>query len=275
MVSLIFSILLAMPFSSSIAQVSNSPPVLGEITDKTEDVNDSITISISATDPEDSDILSFTASGLPTFGQLVDYGDKTADLIFETDEDSSGTYTITVTVTDNGTPQLSDSDTFVLEVHDESLSETEITSDVNDDIVVNSGRIVVITNSATINGSLEVNGGTVIIDDSVTIKGNLESNGGTILIEEGSVIEGNVNFMVSGTGGVLEIDKVEIKGNIVTNGIHRLVVTDSNINGNIFSENDGDVTITGNTVNGNLEILAPSNCSESSNDVNGNNSHCP
>jgi len=118
MISLIFAILLAMPLSSAFAGIDppNSPPVLGELTDKTEDEDDSITISFSATDPDESDTLSFTASGLPSFADIVDHGDRTANIIIETDEDSSGTYTITVTVTDNGSPKMSDSDTFILTV---------------------------------------------------------------------------------------------------------------------------------------------------------------
>jgi len=152
---------------------------------------------------------------------------------------------------------------------------TEIKSDVKDGIVVGPDDIVVISNSATVDGDLQVNGGTVVISESSTIKGNIVSNGGSILIEEGSVIDGNVDIVVSGAGGVLKIDKGEIKGNLVTNGIDTLRITDSNINGNIYSENDGDVTIKGNTVNGNIEILGPSSCSESSNNVNGNNSGCP
>ena len=152
---------------------------------------------------------------------------------------------------------------------------TKIESDVKDGVVVGPDDQVIISNGATVDGDIEVNGGTVIISESSTIKGNIESNGGSILIKQGSVIEGNVNIMVSGSSGVLEIDEAEIKGNLETNGIGTLTVTDSNINGNIYSENDGVVTITGNTVNGNLEILAPQSCSESSNDVNGNNSGCP
>ena len=116
MISLVFSIIIAMPFSAAFAGLVNSPPVLGELTDKIEDEDDSITISFSATDPDESDILSFSESGLPSFAELVDHGDRTADIMIETDEDSSGSYTITVTVTDNGSPNLSDSDTFTLTV---------------------------------------------------------------------------------------------------------------------------------------------------------------
>jgi len=150
----------------------------------------------------------------------------------------------------------------------------EIESDVNDDLVVGPGDVVIISNGATVDGNLQVNGGTVFLTESSTIKGNLESNGGTIVIE-GSKIEGNVKIEVSGAGGVLEIDEGEINGTVETNGIDTLTITNSDINGNIYSENDSDVTITGNTVNGNLEILGPSSCSESSNNVNGNNSGCP
>jgi len=150
----------------------------------------------------------------------------------------------------------------------------QIENDVSEGIVVGSNETVIISKGATVDGDLQVNGGTLIISESSTIKGNIESNGGSILIEKDSVIEGNVDIVVSGDGGVLEIDDAEIKGNLITNGIDFLTVTDSNINGNIYSENDGDVTITGNTVNGNIEILSPSSCSESSNSVNGNNSGC-
>jgi len=116
MFSIVFAILLAMPFSAAFAGLANSPPVLGELTDKIEDEDDSITMSFSATDPDEQDMLSFSASGLPSFAELVDNGDRTADIMIETDEDSSGSYTITVTVTDNGSPNLSDSDTFTLTV---------------------------------------------------------------------------------------------------------------------------------------------------------------
>ncbi len=56
----------------------------------------------------------------------------------------------------------------------------EIKSDVKDGIVVGPDEKVVISNSATIDGDLQVNGGTLVITESSTIKGNMESNGGSI-----------------------------------------------------------------------------------------------
>jgi len=137
MISLIFAILLAMPLSSAFAGIDplNSPPVLGELTDKTEDEDDSITISFSATDPDGSDTLIFSVSGLPLFAELHDHGDRTADIVIETDHDSSGTYTITVTVTDNGTPQLNDSDTFILTVLNDIQGELALIDATADDVI--------------------------------------------------------------------------------------------------------------------------------------------
>ncbi len=166
-----------------------------------------------------------------------------------------------------------DTDPNIYPVH--GVCPIQIETDVSGGVVVGSDEQVIISNSATVYGDLQVNGGTVIISGSSTIKGNIVSNGGSILIEEYSVIEGNVDIVVSGDGGVLEINGGIISGNLITNGIDTLTITNSNINGNIYSENDGDVTITGNTVNGNIEIINPAGiCYESKNDVNGNNSSC-
>jgi len=130
MASFIISILLAMPVSSAFAGV-NLAPILGEITDKTEDENDSIIITIDATDP-DGDMLTFSASGLPSFGEIVNTGENMADLIFETDHDSSGMYIITVTVTDEG--GLSDSDTFTLNVLNDIDGDLAIIDEAIDEV---------------------------------------------------------------------------------------------------------------------------------------------
>jgi len=168
-----------------------------------------------------------------------------------------------------------DNDPNVYPVDGLCVTTIEIDYDVKDGVVVGSDEQVIISNEAIVDGDIEVNGGILIITESSIIKGNIESNGGTIVIKQGGIIYGNVDIVVSGPGGVLEIEVGNVFGNLITNGIDTLTVTKSNIDGNIFSENDGDVTIKGNTVNGNLDILGPSSCTESSNSVNGNNSGCP
>ena len=95
----------------------NLPPVLAAIGNQSVAEGDTLTVPLSATDP-DGDGLSFSASGLPGFGTLTDNGDGTGSLDFAPGFDDGGTFTITVTVTDDGTPALNDSETFVLTVTD-------------------------------------------------------------------------------------------------------------------------------------------------------------
>jgi len=271
---IIMSSIIAMPIQYSEAGASNTKPVLMPIGDQKEDEGDTSEVHFSATD--DDDILTFTSSTLPRFAVLIDNGDGTAKLVLATSLNDAGTYQITITVTDNGSPNQSDSETFDLVINDDGDEPEviEIESDVNGDLVVTSNQVVFLT-GVTVDGNLQVNGGGVVfITESSIIKGNIESNGGTVVINQGSTIYGNVDIGVSGPGGVLEIEEGNVFGNLITNGIDTLTVIGSYVDGNIFSENDSNVTITGNTVNGNLEILGPSNCSESSNNVNGNNSGC-
>ncbi len=53
---------------------------------------------------------------MPDFATLTDDGDGTGALRFEPDTGDEGTYDITVTVTDDGIPAKSDSETFTLTV---------------------------------------------------------------------------------------------------------------------------------------------------------------
>jgi len=154
--------------------------------------------------------------------------------------------------------------------------QTVISSDVNNGVDIGPNESVVITNGATVNGSIEVNGGELVVKEGSTINGNIESTGGTVIIESGSTLLGNVQIKVSGAGGVLEVKNAIIFGNIESEGIDTLTITNINLDGNISSTNDKTVKITDNTVSGNIEIMGPNNyCTESSNNVNGNNSGCP
>jgi len=157
-----------------------------------------------------------------------------------------------------------------------SPNQTTITSDVNGGVVIDPNETVVISNGATIDGNIEVNGGTLLIVESATINGNIESTGGTVSIGEGSTLNGNVQIKVSGAGGILEITNAYVLGNIESVGIDRLTITYIYLGGNISSTNDQHVTVTDNDVNGNIEITGTNNyCTASPNVVNGNNSGCP
>jgi len=95
---------------------TNSAPVLRPIGYNSEDENTSAELTIFAKDPDPHDVLTFTTSVLPGFVSLEDRGKGKASLVFKTSCGDAGMYEITITVTDNGTPNLSDEETFTLEI---------------------------------------------------------------------------------------------------------------------------------------------------------------
>jgi len=115
---LIMSSIIAIPIQYSEAGAANTKPVLLPIGDQKEDEGDTSEIYFSATD-DDGDILTFTSSTLPLFAVLVDNGDGTGKLVLQTSLSDAGTYQITITVTDNGSPNQSDFETFDLVINDE------------------------------------------------------------------------------------------------------------------------------------------------------------
>jgi len=114
---IIMSSIIAIPIQYSEAG-GNNAPVLLPIGDQKEDEGDTSQIHFSATDDSD-DILTFTSSPLPRFAVLMDNGDRTAKLVLTTSLNDAGTYEITITVTDTGSPNLSDSETFDLVINDD------------------------------------------------------------------------------------------------------------------------------------------------------------
>ena len=151
----------------------------------------------------------------------------------------------------------------------------EISEDYTGPITVGTGETVVITNGATVDGNIVMDGGELIVTDGGTINGNIASVDGTINIEGGSTIDGNIQISVSGAGAVLEINNASIDGNISSNGIDRLTMTYTYLTGNISSTGDNIVTITNNQVDKNITITSPNSCNEVDNTVGKNNSGCP
>jgi len=118
LIFLLMSSSIAIPIQYSEAGAANSKPVLMPIGDQKEDEEDTSEIHFSATD-DDDDILTFTSSALPRFAVLMDNGDGTGKLVLVTSLNDAGTYQITITVTDNGSPNQSDSETFDLVINDD------------------------------------------------------------------------------------------------------------------------------------------------------------
>jgi len=90
---------------------NNQSPVLAAIGDQPLNEGDSLSVSLSASNP-DNDNQSFSVSGLPGFAALTDHGYDMATLDIDPLAGDAGTYTVTITVTDGALPAQSDNETF-------------------------------------------------------------------------------------------------------------------------------------------------------------------
>jgi uncharacterized protein with beta-barrel porin domain len=104
-------------------------PDLAPINDQTMREGDSLTIPLTATNPQDA-LLTLTGTGLPNFCSLTDNSDGTGSIICNPDQGNAGTYNVTVTVTDDGDLPQSDSESFVLTV--EQFVSQPLTATLND-----------------------------------------------------------------------------------------------------------------------------------------------
>jgi hypothetical protein len=103
----------------TIGQV-NAPPVLAPIGSRNVKVGTALSIALSAQDP-DGDALAFSATGLPAAALLADAGDGTASIEWMPAAGEIGVYDVTLSVTDDGTPPESDSESLTLTVEAQSL----------------------------------------------------------------------------------------------------------------------------------------------------------
>lgn len=86
----------------------NNPPQLPAIPDQSLVEGDTRIVSVHATDPEGSPVR-LSASGLPTFASFTDNGNGYGSLRLDPRSGDAGTYTVTVTARDNGSPAQSTS----------------------------------------------------------------------------------------------------------------------------------------------------------------------
>jgi hypothetical protein len=95
-----------------VAGLGNTPPVLDVIDPLTVFLTETVTFTATATDPEvPPQTLTYSLEGAPPSATI-----GASSGVFSWTPDTAGTNTFTVRVTDNGSPQLSDSQTVVVRV---------------------------------------------------------------------------------------------------------------------------------------------------------------
>ncbi len=94
----------------------NTPPELAPIGNQSVLAGEILELTINASDG-DGNTLRFEAGDLPDAGTLTDNGDGSAQLSWQTGDADIGQVTPTVVVTDDGTPNQSDSETFTITVN--------------------------------------------------------------------------------------------------------------------------------------------------------------
>jgi len=123
------------------APVANRAPVLTLISNQSVDENASLSIPLSAADA-DGDSMILSSSGLPAFCSLNDNLNGSGNISCNPSTGDNGTYTTTVTVTDNGTPNLADSDTFDIVVNTTAANRAPRLSNIQDGTVTEGETLI-------------------------------------------------------------------------------------------------------------------------------------
>ena len=97
---------------------ANLPPVFDQdLLDRTDPENAIISVSATATDPDTSDVLTYGATGLPP-GLTINTGNGLISGTIDFTAAAGSPYLVTITATDDGTPNLADVDTFTWTITD-------------------------------------------------------------------------------------------------------------------------------------------------------------
>ena len=130
------------------APKKDSPPIITAIEDQTVQAGgSSITVNISASDPDPDQTPTLSYSPALPYATLTSTGNGTADLLFEPDRNvSPGTTTITITASSDG---LTDTEIFTLTITDPEDRPPTIDSITPDSVSVAIGKITNVTVTAS------------------------------------------------------------------------------------------------------------------------------
>lgn len=104
---------------------ANEAPVLATIANQYAVEGETVIVSITANDPDNNN-LAFSATNLPSYASLADNGNGTATLTIAPQVGDAGVTSFSITVTDDGNPVLSDSQSVTLTVEEEVIVDPQM-----------------------------------------------------------------------------------------------------------------------------------------------------
>ena len=129
--------------TGTITSNGNNAPVLAPIGNQNTDEGTTLNVNISATDADAADVLTISATNLPSFASFTDNGDKTAVLSINPDYGDAGVYNnISISVSD-GTD--SHSEGIIITVNESSVQVVKVTASSDDGFV--SDPAIITTNN--------------------------------------------------------------------------------------------------------------------------------
>ena len=123
------------------------------------------------------------------------------------------------------------------------------------------------SHAAIINDNVIVGAGQTSTLDGDTINGNVELNGGSIDFVD-VIVNGNV--IAENCIGENKIEGGSINGNIILEACNDITVSGTTITGNIEVKDSDNVSLSLNTVNGNIKVENTTGCNVFDNDIDGN-----
>lgn len=147
----------------------NDAPVLSAIGDQSVNEGAVKSVALGASDVDSGSVLRFSATGLPAFATLTESGNGTASLNVAPGYSDAGSFNITVTVTDDGVPVLSESKGFTLTVINVNSPPT---ANAGVDQMVNGGTSVTLPGSGSdIDGTVASHTWSQVGGTAVTLSG--------------------------------------------------------------------------------------------------------
>ncbi len=190
-------------------------------------------ITITATDNNSDDTLTFTSSDLPSFATLTDNEDRTASITVNAADGDTGIYTFNVSVTDGS---FSDSIKVTLIVRDDANPSQAPVFDAVDDVVIDRGASNVVSLIITDLDSLTVTLEATDLPAFATFKDNGDKTGTVTISPTPDVEPGDYNVTIVATDDEDNVATTTFKVT-VTNVVPRTTFYLDPENGSL--ENDG------------------------------------